>query len=530
MKKRSFAYGAVVLAVCSIVAKLLGGVYRIALTSALGAEGIGYYQLVFPFFALVLAISSNAIPIALSRQISAELAQDRGGAVRWLMKKALLYALAAGFVGVIFTIALSRLMAGAQSQAGVYICYIAISPAIMFVALANVFKGWFLGHGNTTPAGVSQIAEVVAKMAIGLLVIYKLQSRGLMQAVAGGLLAVSVSEFISFATVFVWYIAAGREERRLKPERSDYRFFSSFLPITASGLIFPAIAFIDSIMVVNLLALGSHSDAVSQYGILTGPVASLVNMPIVLAMSISVAIVPAIAGAMSGYDVVSVKNKTASSIKMCLLISTPFFVGSTLMSGSIVRLLYPALSVEHKSLTAYLLSVMSANIIVLSLLEVLDAVLQGIGRLKPVLVNIAVGGAVKIAAELLFVPRFGIVASGLSTIAFYLIALSLNGAQYNRLVGKNTNLFKSIGKILLSGAIMSLAVAPAAFISSDIYSVIYAVTVGGLVYALSLLFTRAVDEKELAMLPMGGRLSSALKRLGYFKEKKHYDNGSGIGL
>ena len=79
MKKRSFAYGAVVLAVCSIVAKLLGGVYRIALTSALGAEGIGYYQLVFPFFALVLAISSNAIPIALSRQISAELAQDRGG-------------------------------------------------------------------------------------------------------------------------------------------------------------------------------------------------------------------------------------------------------------------------------------------------------------------------------------------------------------------------------------------------------------------------------------------------------------------
>ena len=64
MKKRSFAYGAIMLAVCSILAKLLGGVYRIALTSALGAEGIGYYQLVFPFFALVLAISSNAIPVS----------------------------------------------------------------------------------------------------------------------------------------------------------------------------------------------------------------------------------------------------------------------------------------------------------------------------------------------------------------------------------------------------------------------------------------------------------------------------------
>ena len=58
-------------------------------------------------------------------------------------------------------------------------------------------------------------------------------------------------------------------------------------------------------------------------------------------------------------------------------------------------------------------------------------------------------------------PKFGIAASGISTIAFYMIALVLNGAQYNTLVGKNINLFKSISKILVSGAIMSLSVAPA---------------------------------------------------------------------
>ncbi|MDE5616421.1 MAG: oligosaccharide flippase family protein, partial [Clostridia bacterium] len=484
MKKRSFAYGAIILAVCSILAKLLGGVYRIALTSALGAEGIGYYQLVFPFFALILAVSSNAIPVTLSRQISGELALGNNGAVKRLMRNAFLYALGAGLVGAIFTIAISRLMSGAQAQAGVYICYIAVAPAIVFVALANVFKGWFLGHGNTTPAGISQIVEVVAKLAIGLLIIDALKNRGLMQAVAGGLLAVSVSEFISFTVVFVWYLAAGKGERKLKSQPAQSKFFPTFLPIAASGLIFPFIAFIDSIMVVNLLDLGGHFGSVSQYGILTGPVASLINMPIVLAMSISVAIVPAIASAMSGYDVVSVKSKTASSIKMCLMISVPFFVGAILMSASITRLLYPTLSDAQKGLTSYLLSVMSVNIVALSMLEVLNAVLQGIGRLRPVLVNIAIGGVVKIILELIFVPRFGIVASGLSTIAFYMIALILNGSQYNTLVGKNINLFKSISKILTCGAIMSLSVAPAIFIKNDIGALIYAVAAGGSVYII----------------------------------------------
>ena len=530
MKKRSFAYGAIILAICSILAKLLGGVYRIALTSALGAEGIGYYQLVFPFFALVLAISSNAIPVTLSRQISSSLALGKGGSIRWLMKKALIYALGAGFVGALFTIALSRLMSGAQAQAGVYICYIAVAPAIIFVALANVFKGWFLGHGNTTPAGISQIVEVVAKLAIGLLIVGALKSRGLMQAVAGGLLAVSISEFVSFLVVFIWYLVSGREERKLKVERTESKFFSTFLPITASGLIFPFIAFIDSIMVVNLLNFGGHANSVSQYGILTGPVASLINMPIVLAMSISVAIVPAVASAMSGYDVVSVKSKTASSIKMCLMISMPFFIGAILMSANLTRLLYPTLDGAQKDLTAYLMALMSVNIIILSLLEVLNAVLQGIGRLRPVLVNIAIGGVVKIILELIFVPRFGIVASGLSTIVFYLVALTLNASQYNTLVGKNINLFKSISKIMLSGAIMSLSIIPSIFIASDVWALIYATFAGGSVYIIALLITKAVDERELAMLPLGDKLSRILIKMGYFKERKNYDNGSGVGM
>ena len=518
------------LAICSIVAKLLGGAYRIALTYVLGAEGIGYYQLVFPFFALLLAMISNAIPLTLSRQISAEIAHDRIGAIGSIVRKAALYSVFAGAIGAIFTVLLSKTMASAQSEASVYICYVAIAPAIIFVTLAGVFKGWFLGHGNTTPSGVSQIVEVFVKFGLGLLFASLLMKRGLMQAVAGALIAVSVSEFISLLTVFIWYVISAKDERKLPRLATDYKFFGTFLPITASGFIFPLIAFIDSVMVVNLLIQGGAVDAVSQYGILTGPVASVINMPIVLAMSISVAIVPAVASAMAGYDVVSIKQKTATTLKMCLIIAMPFFLGGAIMSKQVVNLLYPSLGSANRDLTAYLLSLSAINILLLSMLEAVDAILQGLGRLRAVLINIAVGGALKILIEVIFVPKWGIAVSGISSIAFYLTAFILNGAYYNKLVGKNIKLFKSISKITLAGAIMSVSMLPSVFIHSDILSLVYAICIGGGVYAVSLLLTRAVEQNEMKMLPLGNKLTKLLTKTGYYKEKEHYDNGSSVGL
>lgn len=517
MKRRSVAQGAILLASCSIIAKLLGGAYRIVLTGMLGAEGIGFYQLVFPLFALLLAVTSNALPLTLSRQISAELVLDRSGAIKIVVKKALLYAFLAGGAATLATVFLSKLLAGVQSQSEVYVCYVAIAPAVIFVALAGVFKGWFLGHGNTSPSGVSQIIEVAVKFVLGLVFVKLLSPRGVMYAVVGALAAVSISEFVSLVVLFIWYMSSAKQERAMPKLAPQGKFFSVFLPITASGLIFPLIAFVDSIMVVNLLNLGGEIESVSQYGILTGPVASIINMPIVLAMSISVAIVPAIASAMAGYDVISIKQKTATTVKMCLMIAMPFFLGGAIMSERVVDLLYPTLSEGHRELTAYLLSLSSINIVLLSMLEVLNAILQGIGRGKSVLVHIAIGGAVKIIIELLFVPRVGIAASAISSIAFYLISFCLSGVYYNKLVGKNAKLFKSISKIASAGVIMSLSLLPSLFIKNNILSLVCAVAIGAAVYVCALLAFKAIGEGEMKMLPLGGKLTKILRRVGYYK-------------
>lgn len=61
------AGNAALLSVFSIIAKVISALYRVPLTSVLGAEGMGMYQLVFSIYALILALTTGGIPIAVSR-------------------------------------------------------------------------------------------------------------------------------------------------------------------------------------------------------------------------------------------------------------------------------------------------------------------------------------------------------------------------------------------------------------------------------------------------------------------------------
>ena len=87
----------------------------------------------------------------------------------------------------------------------------------------------------------------------------------------------------------------------------------------------------------------------------------------------------------------------------------------------------------------------------------------------------------------------------------------------NKLVGKNAKLFKSISKISLAGVIMSLSLLPGIFIGNSYVALAYAVAVGGAVYIGALLALKAVGEGEMKMLPLGRKLSKALRRVGYYK-------------
>ena len=74
MSKKIFLKGTLILACTGLISRIAGFFYRIFLSHAIGAEGLGLYQLVLPLQGLMAALSYTGIQSALSRLIASRLA------------------------------------------------------------------------------------------------------------------------------------------------------------------------------------------------------------------------------------------------------------------------------------------------------------------------------------------------------------------------------------------------------------------------------------------------------------------------
>lgn len=75
-----------ILAVASIISRIIGLVYRIPLNNILGDVGISYYACAFDVYNVILIISSYSLPQAVSKTVSAKAAKGRYRSVYQVLK------------------------------------------------------------------------------------------------------------------------------------------------------------------------------------------------------------------------------------------------------------------------------------------------------------------------------------------------------------------------------------------------------------------------------------------------------------
>lgn len=206
MKRRTMAGNAALLSVFSIIAKVISALYRVPLTSVLGAEGMGMYQLVFSIYALILALTTGGIPVAVSRLTSENNALKKDS--RIVLKNALLSVVGTSVVLAAFLCVLSGFVARIQGNEGVKSGYYVIAPAVVFVGALSMFRGWFQGNNDVIPTAVSGLLEQVFKLAFGLTLAKILSKYGVIYGVIGALSGVMISEFIALIYIVITYFFA----------------------------------------------------------------------------------------------------------------------------------------------------------------------------------------------------------------------------------------------------------------------------------------------------------------------------------
>lgn len=550
-KKRMFS-GAAVLLAGSVVAKMLGALYRIPLTNVLGAEGMGMYQLVFPVYALFMVLATAGIPTSLSRTVAEKRAL--GENVKKYFAVAMCALLVLGLAFGLLMGALSDVLAKRQGNADTRFGFLIIAPAITFVCVISGFRGYFQGQMYMLPTALSNVVEQVVKLAVGIGASYALAKRGVIYAVCGALFGVTVSEIVTAAYMGATYFFRSKKEKREqlvarvslqecdlqsgsdndvsqnessaqcseKADNFDGRSRSTkkarfervsraelkgmlrvALPIAAVAALMPLSSFFDSIIIVNMLkAFGLEQGvATAQYGIISGPVNSLINMPVVAIMSLAVAVVPSVSASRATRDIDGVMLKSSLCVRLAYLLGIPFAFYLAVFARNVIGALYPALSEQNTVVAVNVLRITAANVVFLSVMQIYVSLLQAVDKTKYAVFSLIAGIIVKIVLDVVLTRYIGINGAAIASLALPVVAYFCTLVSYYKICG--LRLEKNVGLNLLSGVIMALCgIAVGSFIKNDIASLAVGFAVCSVVYVWLAFLFNLVGKDDIPHLPL----------------------------
>ena len=139
----------------TVVVKIIGLIYKIPMLSLLGGQGMGYFNSAYEIYALVCALSTTGLPVAMSVIISSS-DEKRRGRVFYISFSLFLVM---GFVFSMGMLLLSGKLSLLLKNPRAVLSIMAISPAAVFSCLTGVYRGYFQGQSKMLPISLSQIIE-----------------------------------------------------------------------------------------------------------------------------------------------------------------------------------------------------------------------------------------------------------------------------------------------------------------------------------------------------------------------------------
>lgn len=538
IKRESFMQGILSLMLAQVLIKIFGLVYKWYLTNkeGFGDKGNAIYSAGFSIYALLLTISSTGVPNAVSKLVSEHIAKgDYRGAHR-------IFKISLGTFAVIGLIGTLILFFGANIIAKAWLeipeaelTLVALSPAIFFVAIICVFRGYFNGRENMKATANSQTLEQLFKTVFTILIVEVIAISSKVNTnlmAAGANLATTLATITSFLYLYIYY-----KERRKKlakeivlskiyPTESIIGTVKNILkvsiPMSLSSVLASINRNIDSMTVKRgLQNFMSAEIALKEYGILSGKVDTLVSLPLSFNIAFATALVPAISSLMARGDVKTATKRVSFSLLITMLIGLPCMVGMIIFAQPIFNLLFP-----NANEGIIILKVSSLSIIFTVLEQTVNGALQGVGKIYVPAIALIIGVIIKFILNIILVPmkQIGTVGAAFATVICHAIAFAIGFRILRKKMTLNLTFSKFILKPILATIIMGICSYKIYTTFSSIYpgkmATIIALLTAVIVYALAVILLKIFTKEEILMIPNGSKIYNMLEKTGIYKERK----------
>ena len=522
-KQKSFVQGAALLGAAGLIVKIIGAIFRIPFANAVGPEGACYYDAAYPYYSFLLVISSSGLPTAISKQVSERVALgDHAGAKEVLGVSVKLLSI----IGIITSVAMflgANVFAAITSYPETVLSFRALAPALLFVSVMCAYRGYLQGMQQMAGTALSQIAEQLGKLVIGLTLAIKLLPKGPEYAAMGALIGVSASELMGLIVVYLFYRRRkGELDRLAKHSASKPRGFGTVSKalLAIAIPISPLTGMVDSALIGRILLKLGYSEEVTKtaYSLLRTYVTTLINMPGVLTMALAMSLVPAISAKNAMRDREGVKATARLGLKLALIIGIPCAVGLFVLAQPIIHMLYPKLTEAELALATDLMHTASMGVIFLSMVQSMTGVVQGLGKPQIPVFNLFIGFVLKVITMLILmnIPSVNIQGAAISTVVCYAYAGVADTIYMMRRTKCPVKLYDTFIKPVAASVAMGLTVHYTyAFLSGrghGTLATLSAVAAGVAVYGILVILLKMLDANELSFIPGGSKLRRIMYR------------------
>ena len=539
----SFLMQGSILAIASIVSRIVGLIYRIPLQATIGDTGNDYYGTAYEIYNIILLISSYSIPLAVSKLVSARMAKGHVKDANKVLHGALLFAFISGSLASIIVFFGAEFFTGSLLKTPLSaIALKVLAPTLLVVAILGVFRGFFQGLGTMIPSAISQIGEqivnaIVSVVAANILFSYGKRVGGVLGDVkgysaafgaAGGTLGTSTGA--GFALIFILFIFFAFKKPFARMQKKDiHKHLESYgdvlpilvmtiIPVLLSTTVYNISSIIDQGIFKNLALLQGYEASVTSkaWGVFTGKYKVLINVPLSIASAMAASTVPSLTAAFNSNDNKLVKKQINMANRFVMIIAFPCTVGIMVLASPILQLLFN----DAEKSSAMMLIIGGCSVVFYSLSTLSNGILQGIDKMTIPVKNALIALVAHVVLLFILMEAFHLhIYAVIIANAFYALMMCiLNQSAVLKFSGAHIDIRRVVLAPLEASAIMGVVayliyhvfdgifVMIASARVANFFACLIAILVAIVVYFVSLLLFKGVDEETLLKFPGGRKL------------------------
>lgn len=481
-KKQSLLNGALILVVATAFVEIVGVLYKIPLTELIGTIGRGYTGTAFNLYIPIHNIALAGLPVAISKLVAQSVAEGKFNNVKKIYKIALRMFFVAGTIGSLLVLALAYPYAKSMDAMASLPSIIMIAPAVFVCCVMATYRGYYSGLRNQTPTALSQMCEVVGKLAFGLGLAFVVQRYGMScfeqglpvygtqcatveeavmaltpYAAAASIFGVTMGAVCSLLFLVLRHKIVGdkitKEELDASPLADTGKNIAKMMltiavPVVVSTLVMNITNLIDSwsiqarlqyavdsgrpiieAMFSEAMALAPEMDNVQLKSYLYGAYEIALdfrNLVPTITTTLGMSAIPVLAEAWTLKNKLMIRSSIESVMRVAMLISLPAGIGMAILSKDLLNIMYGVS--DSVTISATVMALYGCFTFIMAAAQPLINMLQAIGRADVPMKAVGFAAVAKVVVNFVLVgiPGMNILGAIVGTFCFYIITVSYN--------------------------------------------------------------------------------------------------------